>query len=79
MRLLSAGYLVSDVRSRPYTVRTDDVPKVHFSAMMGEEPEIELALVLLLCARGLLSELSGKPFLGSSLPVRHKGVEEYAI
>jgi hypothetical protein len=45
MRLLSAGYLVSDVRSRPYTVRTVDVPKVHFSAMMGEEPEIELALV----------------------------------
>jgi hypothetical protein len=45
MRLLSAGYLVSDVRSRPYTVRTDDKPRVLFSATLGEEQEIEVVLV----------------------------------
>jgi hypothetical protein len=26
-------------------VRTDDHPKVHFSATVGEEPEVEVALV----------------------------------
>jgi hypothetical protein len=34
----------SGVRSRPYTVRTDDAPKVRFSATLGEEPEIEIRL-----------------------------------
>ena len=29
----------------PLTVRTDNALKVRFSAMLGEEPEIELALV----------------------------------
>ncbi len=31
-------------RTFPYTVRTDDTPKVRFSAAVGEQPEIELAL-----------------------------------
>jgi hypothetical protein len=35
--LLSARYLVSDVRSRPYTLRTDDALKVRFSATLGDE------------------------------------------
>jgi hypothetical protein len=29
----------------PTTVRTDKVPKVHFSATLGEEPEVEVGLV----------------------------------
>jgi hypothetical protein len=29
----------------PLTVRTDNAPKVRFSATLGEEPEGELALV----------------------------------
>ena len=29
----------------PSTVRTDDAPKVRFSAGLGRKPEIELALV----------------------------------
>jgi hypothetical protein len=29
----------------PYTVRTDDTLKVRFSATVGEEPEVEVALV----------------------------------
>jgi hypothetical protein len=32
-------------RTSPYTVRTDDISKVRFSAMLGEEPEVEVALV----------------------------------
>ena len=45
MGLLSARYLDSNViRSRPYTVRTDDTLKARFSATLGEEPEAELAL-----------------------------------
>jgi hypothetical protein len=43
--LLSARYLVSDVRSRPSTVRTDYVMKVGFSATVGEGPEKELTCV----------------------------------
>ncbi len=35
----------SDARSRPYTVRTDDAVKLRFSATVGEEPEVEVALV----------------------------------
>jgi hypothetical protein len=35
----------SDGRYRPYTVRTDDALKIRFSATLGEEPEIEVALV----------------------------------
>jgi hypothetical protein len=31
--------------ANPYTVRTDDAPKVRFSATLGEEPEVEVALV----------------------------------
>ena len=31
-------------RSSPYTVRTDDALKVRFSATLGEEPEVEVAL-----------------------------------
>jgi hypothetical protein len=34
-------------RTSPYTVRTDNTPKVFFSATLGEEPEVELALGLL--------------------------------
>jgi hypothetical protein len=44
MGLLSAGYLVSDVRSRPYTVRTDDTLRLRFSATVGEEAEVEVPL-----------------------------------
>ena len=29
----------------PYTVRTDNAPKVRFSATLGEEPEVEVVLV----------------------------------
>ena len=29
----------------PHTVRTDDTLKVRFSAAVGEEPEVEVALV----------------------------------
>jgi hypothetical protein len=32
-------------RTSPDTVRTDDTPKVRFWATVGEEPEVELALV----------------------------------
>ena len=32
-------------RTSPYTVRTDDAPKVRFCATVGEEPEVEVALV----------------------------------
>ena len=38
-------YLVSDVRSGLRTVATDSAPKVRFSATLGEEPQVELALV----------------------------------
>jgi hypothetical protein len=31
----------SGARFRPYTVRTDDTPKVRFSATLGEESEVE--------------------------------------
>ena len=44
--LFSARYLVSDVRSRPSTVRTDYVMKVGFSATVGEGPEKELTCVM---------------------------------
>jgi hypothetical protein len=33
------------------TVRTDNAPQVRFSATLGEEPEVELALVWRLGAR----------------------------
>jgi hypothetical protein len=33
------------VSTSPYTVQTDDAPKVRFWATVGEESEIELALV----------------------------------
>jgi hypothetical protein len=29
----------------PYTVRTDDTPKVHFTVTLGEEPGVEVGLV----------------------------------
>jgi hypothetical protein len=29
----------------PYTVRADDTPKVRFSVMLREEPEVEVGLV----------------------------------
>ncbi len=32
-------------RTSPYTVRTDNTPRVRFSATVGEEPEVEVALV----------------------------------
>jgi hypothetical protein len=35
----------SDARSRPSTIRTDDTPKVRFSATVGEELEVEVGLV----------------------------------
>jgi hypothetical protein len=28
----------------PYTVRTDDAPRLRFSATLGEEPEVEVEL-----------------------------------
>ena len=28
----------------PYTIRTDNAPKVRFSATLGEEPEVEVGL-----------------------------------
>jgi hypothetical protein len=31
------------VRTFPYTVRTDDTPKVRFSATVGEQPEVEVS------------------------------------
>jgi hypothetical protein len=31
--------------SFPYTERTDNTPKVRFSVAVGQEPEVELALV----------------------------------
>jgi hypothetical protein len=31
-------------RISPCTVRTDDTPKVCFSATLGEEPEVEVAI-----------------------------------
>ena len=37
----------------PYTVRTDNTQKVRFSAMVGQEPEVELVLVLRLRTRAL--------------------------
>jgi hypothetical protein len=33
------------VSTSPYTVRTDNHPKVRFSATLGEEPEVEVGLV----------------------------------
>jgi hypothetical protein len=30
---------------RPYTLRTDNAIKLHFSATLGQEPEVELAVV----------------------------------
>ncbi|MDQ4063637.1 MAG: hypothetical protein M3122_07070 [Actinomycetota bacterium] len=44
------GYPAPDISSRapgpfPYTVRTDNAPKVRFSATLGEEPENELVLI----------------------------------
>lgn len=33
------------VRNSPSTVRTDNTPKIRFSAMLGEELEVELELV----------------------------------
>jgi hypothetical protein len=35
----------SGARTHPYTVRTDDTLKVRFSATVGEDPKVELALV----------------------------------
>jgi hypothetical protein len=35
----------SDAKSHPYTVQTDDALKVRFSATLGKEPEVEVALV----------------------------------
>jgi hypothetical protein len=32
-------------RTSSSTVRTDNTLKVHFSAMLGEEPEVEVTLV----------------------------------
>jgi hypothetical protein len=37
--------MVAMVPSPPYTVRTDNALKVCFSAKVGQEPEVELALV----------------------------------
>ena len=35
----------------PYTVRTDDTPKVRFSGSLGQEPEVEVVVVQLVHAR----------------------------
>ena len=37
--------LVSEQLYQPCTVRTDNAPKVRFSALLGEEPEVDQALV----------------------------------
>jgi hypothetical protein len=42
--MLNSYYFEAE-RSCPYTVRTDNAPKVRFSATVGEEPEVDLALV----------------------------------
>ena len=52
-------------RSPPYTVRTDDALKVRFSATVGEEPEIELALTLRFRVQGTGAELRAKDVLSS--------------
>jgi hypothetical protein len=44
----------------PSTVRTDNIPKIRFSATPGEEPEIEVALVLQPGASALLIEMPNK-------------------
>jgi hypothetical protein len=41
----------------PSTVRTDNIPKIRFSATPREEPEIEVALVLRPGASALLMEM----------------------
>jgi hypothetical protein len=41
----------------PSTVRTDNIPKIHFSAIPGEEPEIEVPLALRSGASALLIEM----------------------
>jgi len=44
----------------PLTVRTDNAPKVHFSATLGEEPEVEPALIQLLRARSFRAGRTAK-------------------
>jgi hypothetical protein len=43
--LLSTRYLVSDARSHPCAIRTYNAPKILFSATLGEQPEVEVALI----------------------------------
>ena len=38
------GPVLRVTKSHPYTLRTDDTFRVRFSATVGEEPEVELAL-----------------------------------
>jgi hypothetical protein len=49
---MRGGYKSCGISHRPWaartalsTVRTDSTPRVRFSAMLSEEPEIEVALV----------------------------------
>ena len=44
LKVLTCAY-GSVPRTSPYTVRTDDTPKIRFSATVGEEPEVEVALL----------------------------------
>jgi hypothetical protein len=43
----SQNILALGVMHPPYTIQTDDTAKVCFAATLGEEPEIELACVLI--------------------------------
>jgi ABC-type multidrug transport system ATPase subunit len=45
MRILATLQEPDEGSIRPYTVRTDNALKVRFSATLGQEPEIELALI----------------------------------
>ena len=50
----------SDARARLCTVRTDYIPKIRFSATLGEEPEAQVGPVWPLRAGNLLTESTKK-------------------
>ena len=54
----------------PLTARTDNAPKVRFSAGLGEEPQIDLKLVLSLRARNSVVWMCLKPTRTHSLTLR---------
>ena len=54
-RPLRRAHPLRDQETTTCTLRTDNALKIRFSATVGEEPEIELALVWKSGARGLLT------------------------